>query len=164
MASECPPVEKGSQELGLRKLKQIVLKRANERGCLIPVLQELQEEEGYLSREALALVSEVLKISLSEVYGVATFYSQFRLEPPGKHVIQVCCGTACHVRGGKKVVEEFEKQLGVKSGETTLDKRFTLLSVRCFGACALGPIVRVDKEIFSRVDACNVKEILSRFK
>ncbi len=144
------------------KLARIIENHAGERGALIPVLQELQDEMGYLSQENLALVSEKMRIPLSEIYGTVTFYAQFRLTPPGKNIIQVCSGTACHVKGGKKVLEEFERLLGVAAGHTTADRKFTLLSVRCFGACALGPIVRINGSIYSRVEPSKVKSIFAK--
>ncbi|MEW6328680.1 MAG: NADH-quinone oxidoreductase subunit NuoE [Candidatus Micrarchaeota archaeon] len=145
------------------KLARIIESHAGERGALIPVLQELQEEMGYLSQENLALISEKMRIPLSEIYGTVTFYAQFRLHPPGRNIIQVCSGTACHVKGGKKILEEFERLLAVNAGQTTQDRKFTLLSVRCFGACALGPIVRINSSIFSRVEPSKIKSILSKF-
>ncbi|MEM3399517.1 MAG: NADH-quinone oxidoreductase subunit NuoE [Candidatus Micrarchaeia archaeon] len=146
------------------KIKRIIDRHASERGSLIPILQELQEEMGYLRKEDVALVSEKLKIPLSEIYGVATFYLQFRLEPPGENIIQVCTGTACHVKGAKAVLEAFENVLGIKAGNTTSDKRFTLLPVRCFGACALGPIVRINNDIYSRVEPSKVAEIIAKYE
>ena len=146
------------------KLARIIESHAGERGALIPVLQELQGELGYLSQENLALISEKMHIPLSEIYGTVTFYAQFRLAPPGKNIIQVCSGTACHVRGGKNVLDEFESALGINAGRTTGDKKFTLLSVRCFGACALGPIVRINETIYSRVEPSKVKSILAKYR
>jgi len=145
------------------KAAAISRKHAAERGALIPVLQELQEEEGYLKPESLAEVSEQLKIPLSSIYGVATFYAQFRLEQPGKNIIQICSGTACHVKGSKKVLEEFEKELGIKAGETTQDKKFTLLSVSGVAAYELEPITKVNDDIYSSVAAGQAKGIIAKY-
>jgi len=113
---------------------------------LIPILQDVQREENYLPRETLELISQKLGIPIVRVYAVATFYKAFSLKPRGKHIIQVCMGTACHVRGGVRVLDKIERDFGVGPGETTEDMAFTLETVNCLGACALGPIVVVDGE------------------
>jgi NADH-quinone oxidoreductase subunit E len=132
------------------------------RGAVIAVLEEIQAEHGYLPEEALRAVADGMGRSLVDVYGVATFYRSFSLDPRGRHLICVCLGTACHVRGAQMVVEEFERQLGIKAGETTPDREFTLETVNCLGACALGPIVVVDGEYFSNVGTAGVKHILEK--
>ncbi len=129
-------------------------------GALIAVLEEVQSEYGYLPEEALRAVAGQTGRSLVDIYAVATFYRSFSLNPRGRHVIYVCLGTACHVRGAPMVVEEFERRLGIKAGETTHDGEFTLDTVNCLGACALGPIVVVDGRYFSNVDTAEVKGIL----
>jgi len=134
------------------------------RGALIAVLEEIQEQNGYLSEQALRMVSEKMGRSLVDIYGVATFYRSFSLRPRGKHFICVCLGTACHVRGAQRIVEEFERQLGIEAGETTPDMEFTLETVNCLGACALGPIVVVDGVYFSNVDTPKVKQILGEVR
>jgi len=134
--------------------------RKEDGGGLISLLEAIQRKYGYLPEPALRSVAEKTGRSLVDIYGVATFYKSFSLKPRGKHVVSVCLGTACHVRGGPVVVEEFERQLGVSPGETTKDNEFTLETVACLGACALGPIVVVDGHYFSNVDTGMVKKIV----
>ena len=131
-------------------------------GGLIAILEDIQKKYSYLPQEALTIVCEETRCSLVDVYGIATFYRAFSLTPRGKYLVSICLGTACHVRGGLLVAEEFERQLGVKAGETTPDRLFTLETVNCLGACALGPIVAVDGHYFSNVDTTMVKRILER--
>jgi NADH:ubiquinone oxidoreductase subunit E len=131
---------------------------------LISVLEEIQAKYSYLPPEALKLVAERTGHSPVDVYGVATFYKSFSLKPRGKHLCSVCLGTACHVRGAQVIAQEFERQLETKPGETTPDKEFTLETVACLGACALGPIVVVDGHYFSNVNSAKVKTILKRSK
>ncbi|MCU0412093.1 MAG: NAD(P)H-dependent oxidoreductase subunit E [Bacteroidetes bacterium] len=143
----------------------IIEKHKGHRGELISILEEIQSKEGYLPKDDLQLVAAHTGRNLVDIYGVATFYKAFRLSPRGKHLASVCLGTACHVRGGPAVAEEFEKQLGVKpGGGTTTDKEFTLETVRCLGACALGPIVVMDGHYFSNVNTTQVAEIIARTK
>lgn len=140
----------------------ILEKNVNKRGGLISILEEIQSKYSYLPEEALRQVSEKTGRSLVDIYGVATFYKSFSLKPRGKHLISVCVGTACHVRGATNIVKEVERQLGVKAGETTPDKEFTLETVNCLGACALGPVVVVDGHYFPQVKASMVQEILEK--
>lgn len=131
-------------------------------GELISILDEIQTTYGYLPADALREVATRTGRSLTDVYGVATFYRSFNLKPRGKHMISVCLGTACHVREAPRIVEEFERQLGIKADETTSDNNFTLRTVNCLGACALGPIVVVDGHYFSNVAASRVKQIIEK--
>lgn len=140
----------------------LVQKHEDERGGLIALLEALQAKYGYLPEPALKLVAETTGRPLVEVYGVATFYKSFSLVPRGKHLVSVCLGTACHVRGAPMVAEEFERQLGIRAGQTTPDQQFTLLTVNCLGACALGPIVVVNGHYFANVAPAQVKEIIGR--
>ncbi len=141
----------------------IVEKYKNRRGSLISILEEIQSQIGYLPEDALQVVAETTGRRLVDIYGVATFYRAFRLKPRGKHLASVCLGTACHVRGGPAVAAEFEDQLGVKSrGETTTDKEFTLDTVMCLGACALGPVVVVDGHYFPNMNVGEVESIIQR--
>lgn len=133
------------------------------RGSLIPVLQDVQEKFGYLSEEAVEELGKLMGISANEIYGVATFYTQFRFKPPGKHRIQSCQGTACHVRGGSKILGELERHLGITAGETTADGRFYLERVACLGCCALAPVVAVDGKVYAAMTSKKVKSILSRY-
>ena len=143
-------------------IDRIVEKNGKSRGSLIGILQDIQARYNYLPVEALKEVAAKTGRSLVDIYGVATFYKMFSLTPRGKHLASVCLGTACHVRGGPAVVEEFERQLHCKAGSTTEDQEFTLETVNCLGACALGPIVVVDGRYFSNVNTAKVKGILKK--
>ncbi|MGD2028844.1 MAG: NAD(P)H-dependent oxidoreductase subunit E, partial [Desulfobacterales bacterium] len=118
-----------------------------QRGNLIPILQMVQETVAYLPAQAIKIVSQHLGIFETEVYGVATFYNQFRFHPPGKHPIKVCLGTACHVRGGDIILENFERKLGICAGETTPDREFSVDRVACVGCCALAPVAVIDETV-----------------
>ena len=120
-------------------LDTLVAAYPKNRGSLIPILQDIQERLGYLSEEALSLLESRIDLSVNEIYGVATFYTQFRFRPPARHRIQVCQGTACHVRGSAEVMEELERELSIEAGEVTPDGRFELARVACLGCCALAP-------------------------
>ncbi|OQX92134.1 MAG: hypothetical protein B6D58_04540 [candidate division Zixibacteria bacterium 4484_95] len=129
---------------------------------LISILEDIQARYGYLPEGSLRVVAEKTNRSLVDIYGVATFYRAFSLKPRGKHLISVCLGTACHVRGAPAIAEEFQQQLGIRAGETTSDKEFTLETVNCLGACALGPIVVADGHYFSSVKASMVNSIIEK--
>ncbi len=129
---------------------------------LISLLEEIQAKYSYLPEEALRIVSQKTGTSLVDLYGVATFYRAFSLRPRGKHLISVCLGTACHVRGGEIIASEFQRQLAIKPGETTLDHEISLETVNCLGACALGPIVVADGHYFSNVTVKKVEEIIHK--
>jgi NADH-quinone oxidoreductase subunit E len=131
-------------------------------GGLIAVLEGIQSKYGYLPEEALREVAESTGRPLVDIYGVATFYRAFSLKPRGKHLVSVCLGTACHVRGGPAIAEEISHQLGIRAGETTLDREFTFETVNCLGACALGPVIVIDGHYFPKVRKSNVKEILEK--
>ncbi len=141
-----------------------VEKHSNQRGGIISMLQEIQSRHGYLPQDELKIVANSTGRSLVDIYGIATFYKSFSLTPRGKHLVSVCLGTACHVRNAPIIGEEFERQLGVKTGETTADNKFTLERVNCLGACALGPIVVVDGHYFSEVGTAKVKKILKQVR
>jgi len=136
----------------------------HERGPLISVLQDINRDLGYLAPDVLRSVSRRLEIPLSRVYHVATFYTAFSLVPRGEHVVRVCMGTACHVRGAPRVLEVLENSLGIKAGQTTEDMRFTLETVNCLGACAMGPIVAVDGKYYGQVRPGKVGQILKRYR
>jgi len=142
----------------------IVERHNGNRGSLISILEDMQAKYGYLPREALELVAEQTGRSLVDIYGVATFYRAFSLEPRGKHLISVCLGTACHVRGGPTVAKEVERVLGIKAGETTSDREFTLETVNCLGACAIGPVLVADGHYFSNMKTSMVKDVLDQVK
>lgn len=144
------------------KILKMLEDQNNDRGGLISVLEQIQSEYGYLPEDALRIVSEQSGRSLVDIYGVATFYRFFSLQPKGKHLICACLGTACHVRGASRIVAELEQQLGIKAGQTTEDKEFTLETVNCLGACALGPVVVIDGHYFSKVGKSKVKQLLDQ--
>ena len=145
------------------KLNSIIEKFKGKPGGLIPVLEEAQVALEYIPISVQKRIASGLNLPLSRVYGVVTFYSFFTMTPRGKHTVRVCLGTACYVRGGKALTEALEKQFGIKQGETTADRMFTLESVRCLGACGLGPVVVVDEDIHGRLKPGKVKEVLSQY-
>jgi NADH-quinone oxidoreductase subunit E len=138
----------------------ILEKHDGRRGGLIAILEEIQLRCGYLPEEALRAVSERTGCSLVDVYGIATFYRSFSLEPRGEHLVCACLGTACHVRGAPGIVERLQQQLGINAGETTADRQFTLETVNCLGACALGPVVVIDGHYFSKVKQSKIRPLL----
>jgi NADH-quinone oxidoreductase subunit E len=141
---------------------RIVDRHNSRQGALISVLEDIQTEYNYLPSEALEIVATTTGRSLVDVYGVATFYRSFSLEPRGKHVACVCMGTACHVRGAQQILESFEENLGVKAGGTSKDREFTLSTVNCLGACALGPVAVVDGDYYRNVKKHDVPGVLDR--
>jgi NADH-quinone oxidoreductase subunit E len=144
----------------LGKLNEIFSRHSTDPEELIPILQETQEAFHFLPAAALKEIATQLHIPESTIYGVGTFYTQFKLTPQGKKIVRVCCGTACHVRGGAKVQTEIENVLGIKTGETTPDGEYTLQSVACMGACALAPAVNINGEVFAKMDTKKVRELL----
>ncbi len=146
--------------MALEQVADIVERHSGSRGALIAILQDIQSVHGYLPADALRTVAEKTGRPLVDVYGTATFFRSFSLQPRGKHVCSVCLGTACHVRGGPVIAGEFGRTLAIKPGETTADRQFTLETVNCLGACALGPIVVMDGHYFSNVSPVKVKEIV----
>ncbi len=131
---------------------------------LIMILQAIQNHYNYLPQPALSYLSVKIKVPYSKIYGVATFYSTFSLEPRGRHIISVCLGTACHVRGGERIRERVSSDLGIGDGETTEDNRFTLESVRCIGCCSLGPVVKIDEDMHGRLASDKVGKILEQYE
>lgn len=150
-------------EAVLENISQMLAATEKKRENLIPILQKIQQEHSYLLPEAMELVARRLGISGSEVYGVATFYNQFRFHPPGKHQIKVCLGTACHVVGGDIILENFERKLGIKEGETTPDREFSIEKVACVGCCALAPVAIVDEVVQAHMAPSKVEGILLGF-
>ena len=141
-----------------------ILERFDHRvDSLIMILQDIQEMYRYLPEKALRTVAEDLGLPMSQLYEVATFYRSFSLEPRGTHEVKVCLGTACHLRGGPVILENLERELGVKAGQTTADREFTLETVNCVGACALAPLVLVDSDYHGETRPSTVKDILSRY-
>jgi NADH-quinone oxidoreductase E subunit len=133
------------------------------RDKLIPILQEVQEHVGYISKDAINEISEKLNIPTSKIYGVASFYNQFRFQPKGKHTIQVCRGTACHVQNSIKILEALKKQLKVEPGNTTKDGLFTLEVVACIGACGLAPVISIDGEFYAQMTPEKIGQILGKY-
>lgn len=148
----------------MTELNRLIEKYRQDRGGLIPLLQEAQELQGYLPRWMLEQIARGLKISLAQVLGVATFYSQFYLKPRGRHTIRVCSGTACHVRGGAAILDKIRHQLQANDGDTTADGRFTLEKVACIGACSLAPVVVVDEDTHGRLTPDQVPCILEKYQ
>ena len=169
MATEARAVAQAGAQPGARApesleaLGPLLEKYRGQRGALIPLLQDIQKEIGYLPRPALEAVARVLGLPLVKVYGVATFYAQFHLKPRGRHVVRVCLGTACHVRSGERILGRLSSDLGVESGETTPDLRFTLERVACLGACGLSPAMMVDDQTFGRLTPDKASRLLKRF-
>lgn len=133
------------------RLKEILEQHKGQKGALIPVLQEAQNLLGYLSLETLQAIASNLRIPVSQVYGVVTFYTQFRLKPVGRHLIRVCHGTACHVSGAEAIGEALKDELQIEDGETTRDGEYTLDSVACLGCCSLAPVIMIDQETYGRL-------------
>lgn len=146
------------------QLDTIIAKHKEVRGPLIQVLHAAQGLFGYLPAQAQARIAQGLDIPLSEVHGVLSFYSFFTTVPRGKHTIRVCLGTACYVRGGKQVLEKFEKELGIGTNDTTEDRQFSLEINRCVGACGLAPVVTVGPDIYRRVKEDKIPEIIRKYK
>jgi NADH:ubiquinone oxidoreductase subunit E len=148
----------------LKEVDAIVKRFKGKPGGLIPVLEEVQGVLGFLPVPIQEKIAEGLGIPRSQVFGVVTFYSFFTMVPRGKHTCRVCLGTACYVRGGRAIAETLRRNLGIREGETTADRMFSLESVRCLGACGLGPVVVVDEEVHGRVKPAKIGEILSQYK
>jgi NADH:ubiquinone oxidoreductase subunit E len=147
-----------------QKVISLTEKYGQQKKALISILQDIQTEFNYLPQDALRLVSEILDIPLIDIIGVATFYRSFSLEPRGEHQVTVCLGTACHVRGGPKILEEFAKKLDVEPGKTTDDGQFTLETVACLGCCAIGPVVVVDDDYYAHTSLRKVDSILKTYR
>jgi len=146
------------------ELSDVFAAFSRERKNLIPVLQKVQEKLSYLPEESISEVAQFLRLSRNEVYGVASFYAQFRFERQGEHGVKVCQGTACHVRGGRRIMETVQRELGVQTGETTEDYEFSLERVACFGSCALAPVMVVDKTVFGRMTTVKAREVLDKYR
>ncbi len=157
--SEC-----GQTDIRYEKVRDVTKKFKEMKGALIPALHEVQKLFGYLPEEALQIVSEELSIPMSEIYGVSTFYSQFSLEPKGEHIIKVCLGTACYVKGAQDIIDRLSSVLEVGVGKTTKDGKFTLEAARCLGACGLAPVLMVDDKVYGRLIPDDVIRIIEEYK
>ena len=146
-----------------KKLSQILNAYKGETGALIPILQEVQGEFGYLSEEALSEIAKFLGVSQNEIYGVVTFYTQFRFTPPAEHTIKVCLGTACHVRNGADILDVVERELDIQPGGITKNHQFGLERVACFGCCALAPVMVVDNNVHAKMTVPKAKQILAKY-
>jgi NADH-quinone oxidoreductase subunit E len=145
-------------------IETIIDRFQGDKAQLVSILQDIQAEYYYLPKDALEKVSQILDVPLSQVYSVATFFKAFSLTPRGRHLIKVCLGTACHVRGAARVLEKMERDLGVSRGETTDDLKFTLETVNCVGCCALGPMVIIDEEYFGQMKSDKVNPLLTGYE
>jgi len=143
---------------------ELLEKYPPEESNLIPLLQKAQEKDGFISPGKVEEIAEYLKITESEVFGVASFYSQFRFTPPGRHSVSVCLGTACHVNGGETLLKTIERDFEVKPGECTADGRFDLNRVACLGCCAIAPVIKVDNEIYSNMNVIKMNDILGLYE
>jgi NADH-quinone oxidoreductase subunit E len=147
-----------------RELQDVLGSFDKSRDNLIPILQAVQGAYGYLTPETMEGIADYLCISESSLYGVATFYTQFKFSRPGDHNVRVCLGTACHVRGGSRIMDEVSRHLGIQAGETTENYKFSLERVACFGSCALSPVVVVDKKVYGRMNPKKIKNILKEYE
>ena len=146
-------------------LEKVINKHEGKPGAIISVLEDIQETEGYLPKEILEQVSEKMNVPLSQLFSMATFYSAFSLKPRGKHTLYVCLGTACHVRGGARIIKGVSKQLGIKPGDTTEDKNFTLETLRCIGCCSLAPVIKVgNDDVYGYNTVDKIKGIVDKYK
>ena len=145
-------------------IKKIINKYDDKKGALIPVLQDVQAFYGYVPKECVQIVAEELDVFPVDVYGVLTFYAQFHLEPRGKHIIRVCQGTACHVMGGKEILDFLVNKLGISDGETTKDGMFSLERVACLGCCGMAPVIMIDDDFHGRCTIQGLEELLNGYR
>jgi NADH-quinone oxidoreductase subunit E len=153
-----------TEEEIIRQTGEVLTSRSRERGKLIPILQDIQAKFGYLPREAMLEAASFLDTPESEVYSVATFYNQFRFVPPGKHQVKICLGTACQIKGGKIILDTWQRELDIEEGETTPDREFSLERVACVGCCAMAPVSVVDDQVEGTISPTRIKGILLSFE
>ncbi|MEW6374596.1 MAG: NAD(P)H-dependent oxidoreductase subunit E [Thermodesulfobacteriota bacterium] len=146
------------------EIDAIVKRYDGKESAILAILQDIQTKEKYLPKEVLEHLGERLRIPLNKIYRIATFYRAFSLVPRGRHEIHVCLGTACHVRGGQRIVDQFTMELGIRPGETTPDRNFTLGTVNCLGVCAAGPVVAIDGEYFGKMSSIKVEGTIKKFR
>jgi NADH-quinone oxidoreductase subunit E len=149
--------------MSMDRIDKIIDKYACEKGVLIQLLLDIQRELNWIPPEAIIRINKRLKIPVSEIYRVASFYTALSLKPRGRHLVRVCLGTACYVRGAPKILDSVERTLGIRAGETTPDDKFTLETVNCLGCCALGPVVEIDGQYNGRLSSANVEKLLSSY-
>lgn len=148
----------------LRDVEQFVDHYGSKKHTVIMILQDIQDKYNYLPQDILKDLSKTIDLPLSRIYSIATYYKLFSLEPKGKHLCQVCLGTACHVRGAGKILERLERDLDIKAGETTEDQNFSLETVRCVGACSLAPVILMDEDAYGRLTQDKIPKILGKYK
>ena len=146
------------------KLLAVIEKHAGEKGAMMPILQEAQEIYGYLPIEVQKIIAAKTGVSLEEIFGIVSFYAQFKLNPDGQYAIAVCLGTACYVKGSGEIIEEFSKQLGLPVGSTSPDGKYSIEATRCIGACGLAPVLTVNGEVYGRLTKADVAGILEKYK
>lgn len=156
--------EKEKNKEKIEELELFIAETKDKPGALMPIMQKTQEIFGYLPMEMLQLISRKAKVPLSEIYGVATFYSQFSFIPVGEHKINVCLGTACYVKGAQDILEEIEKELGIEHGGTTPDLKFSIVAARCLGDCSLAPVFTINEDVYPHVKKDDIKGILDRYR
>lgn len=156
--------KEGERALSIEKIPSRLQSFERERKNLIPILQMVQQELAYIPPETIQMVAEHLEIAACEVYGVATFYNQFRFNPPGKHPVKVCLGTACHVKGGEIILENFARKLGIQDGDTTADREFSIERVACVGCCALAPVALVGETVHGHMAPSKVEGMILGFQ
>ncbi len=144
-------------------LKNVIAEHKDEKGALMPILQKAQDIYGYLPIEVQTMISDEMNVPLEKIYGITTFYSQFSLNPKGKHRISVCLGTACYVKGSGDIFSKFSEKLGIETGGCTPDGKFSLDACRCIGACGLAPVLTIDDEVYGRLTVDDVNDILAKY-
>lgn len=152
------------EQLDLSYVDEVLNRYKGHKGTLITVLQQVQAHKGYLEKEALERVARSMGVPTARIYGVVTFYAQFRLTPVGKHLIRVCHGTACHVQNADGLTEAVEGELGLKTGETTPDMLFTVESVACLGCCSLAPVIMVGEKVYGKLSTDKVRKVIKEYK
>lgn len=160
---ECSVPFSGTKEQKA-KLLEVIASHKNEKGALMPILQQAQEIYGYLPIEVQEIIASEMDIPLEEIYGVVTFYSQFTLNPKGKYTISVCLGTACYVKGSGDIFNKLSETLGISGGETTPDGKYSLVDCRCIGACGLAPVLTVNEDVYGRLTVDDVEGILAKYQ
>lgn len=149
--------------MNLERIDEIIDRYVGEEGALVQLLLDIQSELNWLPKEAIEQISKKFQVPVSQVYRIASFYKAMSLAPRGKHMVNVCLGTACHVRGGPRIMDKAEDSLEIRAGETTKDMKFTLERVNCLGCCALGPVIVVDDEYYGKLTPAKVEEVLKSY-